>query len=278
MFGVARKHAAEDKIDLFSVFLQHIRPLFFGEGGVKGVVAALFDVFFVVVEGVDEVHPLADAVGEGAGIFGGKLPQTVVCQVRHHGGEGVCSHIGAGAVCLFQFGKRRHALSDEGACLRVPLFRLAVRPAEEGARRPALVFVFHVVAQLIIGERRVQAGEHGGQLVVGGDRPADEGVQRAAALLDLDVGILYIVQEKGQKCHVIGEGEAGTLPAAAAQALAQSAVHGSIQYAVLDIHMRDIRLDVAEHALTPPPKNRLCGIPWKASCARCGTPVRRPSS
>ena len=243
---IGREHALKHEIRFLAVLCQHLRARFLPERLVKGVVVTLLHVLVVVVERVDEVHPLADAVAQPARGFGGVFAEAVVGKLRNHAAERVGGHVEAGTFLLFQSGERLHVAADNPADFGVqggspfhPLF-------EEGALEPALLFVLHVVAEFIVGERGVEAGDGAGDVVVRRHRALDDGVQGAAPVLDFNIRIHYIVQKGGQKCHVIRKPEPRPLAAGSADALAQPAVQRLVQNAVLHVHMGNIRLYIPE--------------------------------
>ena len=218
--GIFREDAAEDEAHFFSVLLQHLRARRRAESCDEGVVVLFLDVFIVVVEGVDEVHPLADAVAQGAGILGGGLAEAVVREVGDEQREGVGGAVDAGAVLPFERAQCLHMRGDARVRFGEQLLRAAGAAAHPRADKAALALVLHVVGRLVVGERGIEAGDLAGEVVVGGHVARHEGVQHAAPPFDAHVLTRQVVQKRGQKCHVVGERHARALAAAAAQALA----------------------------------------------------------
>ena len=249
VISVLRKDAVEDEPHFLPVFREHRGAGVSAVGADEGIVVFLADVLVKIVQRIGEVHPFADAVKQRAGMLGRVLFEAGVGQVCDHQPEGVRRAIDAAALLLFERRERRHMAADDLCKGGVQGARALVSLFEEGTHEPPLALVLDVVGELVIGEQRVQAGDGAGDFVVGGDGPLDDGVQDAVPLLDLYVTVHYVVQQGGQKCHVVGERRAGALAAAPADALAQAAVQRLVQDAVLYVHMGNIRLDVAEHFL-----------------------------
>ena len=243
---IGREHALEHEVRFLAVLCQHLRARLLPERLVKGVVVALLYVLVVVVKRVDEVHPLADAVAQPARGFGGVFAEAVVGKLRDHIAERVGSHVEACALLLFQSGERLHIAADDFADLGVQGGRPFQSLFKEGALESSPLFVLHVVAEFVIGERGVEAGDGAGDLVVRRHRAFDDGMQNAVPVLDLYVPVHYIVQKGGQKCHVVRKTEPRPLTAGGADALAQPAVQRLVQHAVLHIHMGNIRLYIPE--------------------------------
>ena len=76
-------------------------------------------------------------------------------------------------------------------------FGAAESLSEQGTREPALALVGHVVAEFVIGEDGVQAGDGAGDVVIAGDGTAHHGVQHTVLFFDLYVRSLYVVQKGG---------------------------------------------------------------------------------
>ena len=247
MFPVFRINAAEDKIHLFPALFQHLFPAVAAVCRAERVIVFLADVFVKIVQSVCKVHPLADAVQQRAGVRGRIFFQAGIRQVDDHLRKRIRRAVYAGTVFFFQRRKRRHVLFRDLREGGVQRARLLISLPEKGTRRFALPFVLDVVGQLVIGEHGIEAGDSAGDVVVAGDGPLRDRMQDAVLLFDLYVRPHYIVQQGGQKCHVIGERHARALAAAAADTLAKAAVQRLVQHAVLDVHMRDIRLNIAEH-------------------------------
>ena len=162
----------------------------------EGIVAALLHVFVVVVERVDEVHPLADGIEELFRRLRIFVPQEVRGERAQERRRGLRRLVGRrGTLALHRrlradvvlYERRKPRILRPGA--------LRARP-EPRTLRPSAVPVGDVVGELCISEQRVEGAQLAGELVRFGDGALSDGVLETVLPRDRDALPRHVVQQR----------------------------------------------------------------------------------
>ena len=244
-----KEDGIEQKRDLLAVLLHKLRARSAAVRLGKGIIPPLFDVLFIVVERVDEIHPLADGIEEFFACGGRTLFEEMHGEFAHEFGGRFRRAVQRSRFRLFDRRLPRHILLDEGDHFRIPLFRALVALFKPRTFDSAACAVRNVVGDLLIGERRVERAQLRREIVHHGDGAFADGVLEAVLPLDLHVDARHVVEQRRKKGDVVGKPEARALTARGGNALAQSAVERLIEHEVFDKEVGQIVANVSEHRL-----------------------------
>ena len=254
-FAHGIEERVEQKRDLLPVLLHELRARRAAVGEREGVVAPLSDVLFVVIERVDEVHPLAHRVEELLRRGRSFVLHEVRAQMFHEQRRRLRRLVGRGRALFFHRRLLRDERLHQRKKLRVLLFGTLYALFEPGALDSSPAAVRDVVGKLIVCERRVERAQLFGEIVHGGDGPLADGVLEAILALDLHVRPRHVVQQRRQKGDVVSKAQPRALPAGGADGLAEPAVERLVEHEVLYEQVGQIVANISEHALFSPVKS-----------------------
>ena len=254
-FAHGIEERVEQKGDLLAVLFHELGTRRGSVREHKGIVAFLFEVFFVVVERVDEIDPFPDGVEEFLRRGSRCLLHEMRAQILHERGRGFRRLVGRGRTLFFHRRLFADKRLDPGHQRGILFLGALVALFEPRAFDSSAAAVRDVVGELVIGEYRIECAQLHGERIHGRNGPLADGMLEAILPLDADIRPRHVMQERGEKGHIIGETQPRALPARRADGLAQAAIERLVEHEVLNTQVGQIVANISEHALFSPIKS-----------------------